>query len=98
MQRSFSLALDVKPSKTLSAAYLFEVCSYSPYFYDIVHCECGEDTKKLNDPTLDMIVVLTKKFLNQSSEIKLETIGVAKTAVYGLILSIRHLLENRNIE
>ncbi|XP_066137388.1 uncharacterized protein THADA isoform X2 [Euwallacea fornicatus] len=98
MQRSIDLALDVKPSKTLSAAYLFEVCSYSPYFYDIVHCECGEEAKKSNDPTLDMIVVLTRKFINQSSEIKIENIGIDNTAVYGLILSIRHLLESRDIE
>lgn len=97
MQRSFELALDVKPSKTLSAAYLFEICSYSPYFYDIVHCECGEETKKLNDPTLDMIVVLTRKFLNQSSEIKIDHVSMAKASVYGLILSIRHLLENRDV-
>ncbi|CAG9766886.1 unnamed protein product [Ceutorhynchus assimilis] len=98
MQRSFELALDVKPNKTLSAAYLFEVCSYSPFFYDIVHCECGEEAKKSNEPTLVMIVVLTRKLINESSGIAIDNIMETKTGVYGLILSIRHLLDNREME
>ncbi|XP_076259481.1 thyroid adenoma-associated protein homolog isoform X2 [Rhynchophorus ferrugineus] len=96
MQRSFELALDVKPSKTLSAAYLFDICSYSPFFNEIVHSERGE-SDTLNDPTLDMIDVLTKKFINQSEEITIDHISMAKSSVYGLILSVRHLLENRDI-
>ncbi|XP_030763962.1 thyroid adenoma-associated protein homolog isoform X2 [Sitophilus oryzae] len=97
MQRSFELATDVKPSKTLSAAYLFDICSYSPFFFDIVHSECGEAAKKGNDPTLDMIVVLTRKLINQTADIKIDHVSMANASVYGLILSVRHLLENRDI-
>ncbi|XP_050296471.1 uncharacterized protein LOC126736248 isoform X2 [Anthonomus grandis grandis] len=97
LQRSFEMALDVKPSKTLSAAYLFEVCSYSPHFKEIVRCESGENANKFHDPTLDMIVVLTRKLLDKSEEIKMDNVSVTQMAVYGLILSVRHMLENRDM-
>lgn len=97
MQRCIDLALDVKPSKTMSAAYLLEICSCSPHFLEIVRGDSTENNE-VHEPTLDMIDVLTKKFLIESRNIKVENIGVTKTAVYGLILSIRHLLENSDIE
>ncbi|KAL1490921.1 hypothetical protein ABEB36_011593 [Hypothenemus hampei] len=98
MHRSLNLALDVNPNKTLSAAYLFDICSYSPYFREIVDREYGEEAKNVNDATLGMIVILIKKLLSLSADIQVETIGSSKTAVYGLILCIRHLLENRDVQ
>ncbi|XP_048524151.1 uncharacterized protein LOC109543125 isoform X1 [Dendroctonus ponderosae] len=97
MQRSIALSLDVKPSKTMSAAYLLELCSCSPHFYEIVRGD-RTDNDEMHEPTLEMIDLLTKKFLIESTNIKVENIGVTKTAVYGLILSIRHLLEKSDIQ
>ncbi|KAJ8945809.1 hypothetical protein NQ314_009031 [Rhamnusium bicolor] len=96
MQRCLNMALDVKPSKALSAAYLLEVCAYSPHFYDIVQYGNNEgEQRQVHNPILDMLVVLTGKLIAQSN-IKCE-ISKSKTAHYGIVLSIRHLLETRDI-
>ncbi|XP_060526229.1 uncharacterized protein LOC132701926 isoform X3 [Cylas formicarius] len=98
MQRCFEMALEVKPSKTLSAAYLFEICAYSPYFYTIVHCDESKEGRKSTDPILDMIVVVTRKLMNHASDLKIDGGDVSKSSIYGLILSIRHLLESRSVD
>ncbi|KAJ8947048.1 hypothetical protein NQ318_019941 [Aromia moschata] len=92
MQRCLNMALDIKPSKTLSAAYLLQICACSPNFYDIV--QYGGQ-RQLHNSTLDMLIVLTGKLISEST-IKVD-IANTKTAHYGIILSIRHLLEHRDI-
>ncbi|KAG5896481.1 hypothetical protein JTB14_005862 [Gonioctena quinquepunctata] len=96
MQRCLNIALAIKPNKTLSAAYLLEVCAYSPYFYDIVQYGNSEtDTRQLHNPILEMLVVLTGKLIAQTN-VAVDVCN-PKVANYGILLSIRHLLQRRDM-
>ncbi|CAG9815559.1 unnamed protein product [Phaedon cochleariae] len=96
MQRCLNIALGIKPNKTLSAAYLLEVCASSPFFYDIILFGNSKiDNRHLHDPILDMLVVLTGKLIAQSNvEVDYSN---PKVANYGIFLSIRHLLQIRDM-
>ncbi|XP_050508206.1 thyroid adenoma-associated protein homolog isoform X1 [Diabrotica virgifera virgifera] len=94
MQRCLNLALDIKPVKTVSAAYLLQVCAKSPFFYDVVQYD-KETREQDHDPTLDMLVVLTGKLITQTN-IEQDVVN-KKVCCYGLFLSIRHILQSRDI-
>ncbi|XP_057665069.1 thyroid adenoma-associated protein homolog isoform X1 [Diorhabda carinulata] len=93
MQRCFEFALALKPSKTLSAAYLLQVCATSPFFFDIVQTE--NERRYDDNPILEMLFVLTDKLILQIST----NADVINTRVssYGLLLSIRHILQTRDM-
>nr|CAI5849814.1 unnamed protein product [Callosobruchus analis] len=98
MQRCMTITQSLKPSKTLSAAYLLEVCTYSPYFTKIVEVKGNTSGELVMDPLpdLDMIILLISKLIAQRKAGENE-VSETKVAFYGILLSIRHLLQRRNL-
>lgn len=97
MQRCLSIALAIQPTKVVAAAYLLKVCSFSPYFYEIFKSGAHQGEFEIDgghDTNLDMLVVLTGKLIAQSS---LNPDPDPKVANYGILLSIRYILQNRDI-
>ncbi|CAH1983277.1 unnamed protein product [Acanthoscelides obtectus] len=98
IKRCMTCSLSLKPSETLTAAYLLEMCTYSPYFKDIVGRLDEKSGKLVLDkvPDIDMIVILISKLMAQRKEIG-SRVTEGKVAFYGILLSIRYILEKRNL-
>ncbi|VEN58737.1 unnamed protein product [Callosobruchus maculatus] len=98
MQRCMTITQSLKPSKTLSAAYLLEMCTYSPYFREIVELKDEASGELVMDPLpdFDMIILLISKLMAQRKGGENE-VTETKVAFYGILLSIRHLLQKRDL-
>ncbi|CAG9856965.1 unnamed protein product [Phyllotreta striolata] len=98
MQQCLNIAMSVKPSKTLSAAYVLRVCANSPYFYEMSVYGLNEDDSNANrfrDSTLNMLVILTGKLVSQTNlAVDVYNPDVAN---FGLLQSIRYLLQGRDM-
>ncbi|KAJ8917148.1 hypothetical protein NQ315_012640 [Exocentrus adspersus] len=94
IKRSLEMVLDFKPSKPLSAAYLLEACAYSPYYYDALKEE-GFADKSVADPKLDLFVTLLGTLTRHATKFD-GTLDIT-TGYHGILLCIRHILENRDI-
>nr|CAH7713689.1 unnamed protein product [Callosobruchus chinensis] len=98
MQRCMTIAQSLKPSKTLSAAYLLEMCTYSPYFREIVELKDKASGAPVMDPLpdLDMTILLISKLVAQRRAAGNE-LTETRVAAYGILFSIRHLLQKRDL-
>lgn len=83
-----------KPSKTLSAPYLLQVCLSSPYFCEINRDRVFFSTFHENDPILNMLKLLTEKLV---TKLKDENNSYEHKVYHGLISSLRHLLQIRDV-
>ncbi|CAH0552961.1 unnamed protein product [Brassicogethes aeneus] len=94
LANSISMAQDIKPSKTLSAAYHFQVCTLSPYF-EVTAKEYLQNSVELDNFDYIILCILTEMLEKQRN--KVIVMENLKTSQYGIILSINYLLKNRNI-
>ncbi|KAK9874674.1 hypothetical protein WA026_005494 [Henosepilachna vigintioctopunctata] len=89
-------ASDIKPSKSLSAAYMFQLCCYSPVLFE--SGEMLQNYNQDNEMILNIIIMLTSDLL---SKLSTETFGeVTEAAVnspcYGILLCLRYLIRYRS--
>ncbi|XP_045467658.1 thyroid adenoma-associated protein homolog [Harmonia axyridis] len=96
MRIALSFASDVKPSKSLSAAYMFQLCCNSPLIPDD-EGKLVEDKTTNNDPILRMIQTLTAELLTKSdSYIKSDFDECTlNSPCYGLLTCLRYLIRFR---
>lgn len=96
LQRCLHVALDNKPNKTLSAPYLLQVWSYSPYFWEV--CRLNTENfpfQDIQDQILHILILLANTLMDQ---FKRDGDSSEPKVTHGLFFSIRHLLQNRNME
>lgn len=95
MEHCLDVALDVKPSKTLSAPYLFQVYTLSPHFCEVARKEVNNfSASAVDDPILSMSKLLTNKLKTQ---LNITNVPCHLNVYHGLISSIKHILQIRDM-
>lgn len=97
------LATNVKPSKCLSAAYMFKVCLLSKYSFQpttnqskLAITKAEEDATN-TDQTFKMLTVLIRTLKSVFHETQDDIFMAAQNnPIHGLILSIRTLIQDRD--
>lgn len=96
LKNTLALASDLKPCNTIAAAYMFEVCLISPCILDVIQELTETKENSTGNALADLIV-----FLLRELEMKLNKenlLQVDKTfCTYGIVFSIRHLLEKASL-
>lgn len=94
MRIALSFASDIKPSKSLSAAYMFQLCCNSP----LTPNDKGKlipDHSEDNDPILRMIQTLTAELMTKYDDNpELEEVAL-NAPCYGLLTCLRYLIRFR---
>lgn len=92
--------MSVRPSQTLAAAYLLEVCTMSPFFGDLAIQEdpFPQDSEDF-DWRMGLIAIILSKLVEEAKDLCIEDLqkDELQTAIYGLIFAIRLQLESRNL-
>ncbi|XP_044756832.1 thyroid adenoma-associated protein homolog [Coccinella septempunctata] len=95
MRIALSYASDIKPSKSLSAAYMFQLCCNSPLTPDD-EGKLIEDRSADNDPILRMIQTVTAEFMSKYDDETPELDDITlNSPCYGLLTCLRYLIRFR---
>lgn len=96
LKNTLALASDLKPSNTIAAAYMFEVCLISPCILDVIQELTETKENSTGNALADLIVFLLKEI--ESKLNKENSLQVDKTfCTYGIVFCVRHLLEKTNL-
>lgn len=97
LKNCITLASNIKPCNTLSAAYTFELCLLSPYIVDVIKTHL-ETENTIGNSLLDLVTLLTKELTSQFNICQESVYEAAKSvSMYGILFSIRHLMHKADM-
>ncbi|KAK4882973.1 hypothetical protein RN001_006292 [Aquatica leii] len=109
IDKCLSLAINIKPMQTISAAYMLNVCLRAPNVrtilldklqrVDIHLCDVGSQNQIWTSDTSYLMLLLLHAELSVCLTIAQQNIheGATSKPIHGLIFCVRHLLNNTNL-